>query len=517
MAVFMAWFAAYSIRLHDAHLTAKSDLGQIDLAIWNTAHGRLLQEIKDETVSTRLTDHVELIFLPVSLVFWLWDDVRALLVLQAAALALGAWPVYLVARRRLEGALSPPGAALDASGKRAGMAAWGGLAFALAYLLHPALQVAAISEFHALPLAPPLIAFAFWFIERRYWGRFALAALLLSQVQEGMALLTALLGLYAAARAWRTSGAGRQVGAVAGLATFAFGLAWFYVATFVIVPRYAAEAYGLAVTPYTARYGALGDSFGDVVIALFTRPFEVARIAAEPLRLRYIIGLLLPMAFLPLLAPEVLLLAAPLFLANLLSSFPLQYAGELHYSAPLVPYLAVAGAIGLARLTRFIGRRRSAPWEVGRAWLILPGIVVVCALAWQIAAGYTPAGGKYGGWPQTTAHHGLLARFAAQVPGDAPLTAATDLFPHFSHRERIYRFPALGEAQWAIVDVAARPTCIPPRCKKRSPGCWRRAGAWLTPPTVIYSWRRARAGRRSPTRSSISPARRTSSRNIRWT
>ena len=39
--IFTVWFSAYSIRLHDAHLTYKADLGQMDLAIWNTAHGRL--------------------------------------------------------------------------------------------------------------------------------------------------------------------------------------------------------------------------------------------------------------------------------------------------------------------------------------------------------------------------------------------------------------------------------------------------------------------------------------------
>ena len=107
MALFVAWFGAYAVQMHEAHLTAKSDLGQMDLAIWNTAHGRPLQEMKDEAISTRLTDHVEPIFLPVSLVFWLWDDVRALLWLQAVALALGAWPIYLLARRWLRRALCP--------------------------------------------------------------------------------------------------------------------------------------------------------------------------------------------------------------------------------------------------------------------------------------------------------------------------------------------------------------------------------------------------------------------------
>ena len=106
MLLFTVWFSAYSIRQHDAHLTAKADLGQIDHAIWNTAHGRFVQEMRGEAISTRLTDHVEPIFAPVSLIFWLWDDVRALLVLQAAAMALAAWPIHLLARKKIAAALT---------------------------------------------------------------------------------------------------------------------------------------------------------------------------------------------------------------------------------------------------------------------------------------------------------------------------------------------------------------------------------------------------------------------------
>ena len=73
----------------------------MDIAIWNTAHGRFLQEIKGDSISTRLTDHFEPIFALVAPIYWLWDDVRALLILQAVCLALGAWPIYLLARRRL--------------------------------------------------------------------------------------------------------------------------------------------------------------------------------------------------------------------------------------------------------------------------------------------------------------------------------------------------------------------------------------------------------------------------------
>ena len=63
------YFSAVSIRLHEAHRTHKSDLGQIDQAIWNTSQGRFVQETRGDQTLTRLTDHVEPIFAPVSLVF----------------------------------------------------------------------------------------------------------------------------------------------------------------------------------------------------------------------------------------------------------------------------------------------------------------------------------------------------------------------------------------------------------------------------------------------------------------
>ena len=74
------------------------------------------------------------------------------------------------------------------------------LAFVVAYLLYPPMQASLAAEFHAMPLATPLILLAFLFSERQQWGRFALAALSVALVQEGAALLTAMLGLYAFAR-----------------------------------------------------------------------------------------------------------------------------------------------------------------------------------------------------------------------------------------------------------------------------------------------------------------------------
>jgi len=90
MALYIGYFGAFSVLKHQSFQTHTSDLGNMDQPIWNTLHGRFLEETRpDGRQSSRLTDHFEPIFALVSLVFLAWDDVRALLVLQTVAIALG--------------------------------------------------------------------------------------------------------------------------------------------------------------------------------------------------------------------------------------------------------------------------------------------------------------------------------------------------------------------------------------------------------------------------------------------
>ncbi|HUW11557.1 MAG TPA: DUF2079 domain-containing protein, partial [Anaerolineae bacterium] len=485
-------FSAMSIRLHQAQLTHKSDLGQMDLAIWNTSRGRFVQEIKDDSVSTRLTDHVEPIFAPVSMLFWLWDDVRALLVLQSFALALGALPVFWLARssvhstragvnRSLKANRDPEHPLLD-------LASWFGLLAAFVYLMVPALQAANLTEFHAIPLAVPLILFACWLAERAHWVRFCLACLLLLAVKEEAALLALMLGLYVGLRplargllrqrraSERASSAASspitphashitsavprrtsRASLISGSLVVLLSALWFLVATFVIIPRHAGAAYGDAASVYFQRYGELGDSVADILRSLLTRPDLVWRTVTEPLRLRYLAGLLASVGFLPLLAPEILLLSAPLLAANLLSSYAAQYSGAFHYSAPLVPYLVIAAIIGARRLAQWTTTRgrmaTSRSNALTRRWFFLILWLLAWSIGWQVAQGYTPIGREFR-WPEVTDHHRLLARFTAQVPAQVPGSATAALYPHLTHREKLYLFPNVGDAQWVLLDVS---------------------------------------------------------------
>ncbi len=267
-------------------------------------------------------------------------------------------------------------------------------------------------------------------------------------------------------------------------------------ATFVIVPAHAAEVYGVAESGYFQRYGALGDSPLDIFKSFFTQPGLVWQIASEPARIDYLLGLLAPFGFLSLLAPEILLLALPVLLANLLSAYPAQYYGDFHYSAPLVPYFAVAAAYGLGRLWRWLAKRidgTSASFQqmpaansgaMAAASLLtnsrtaIRPLMTVALVGWILCwAGWSYLQQGAARWARA-----MIARpspltmsnwptYLAQIPKDAAVTATAAVHPHLSHRQYVYQFP-LGldspvPADWALLDVTTNTDMAPGDLKAR--------------------------------------------------
>ena len=493
-------FTGLAFNQHAGMRTHKADLGQIDQAVWNSSRGRFVEMTDYGYISTRMSDHVEPILALVSPVFWVWDDVRALLLLQAAVTALGAWPLYELALRQMAALLSPADRTKIWLWEPVRQAAQPvALALAAAYLLTPQLQSAALTEFHAIPLAVPLIMWALWAVAAGRWGQFAAAAALTALVKEEAALLAAGLGLWALWRLWLERRLATRRGeasapvrrpALLALSVMLASLAWFYVTTFVIVPAHAAQTYGVAQSGYFARYGALGDSPVDIFKSFFTQPHVVWQIATEPARLEYLYRLAMPYGFLSLLAPDVVLLALPVLLANLLSAYPAQYYGEFHYSAPVSVYFAAGAAYGAARLWRWLARRADrtsghfqhlpasglatmnlmAALRNSRAALrpLAGALLALWIIGWAIGAyaafGRGPGGARYDLAP-VSAHHRLLGRFTEQLPADARVTATAAVHPHVSHRRFVYQFP-LGleppaDADWALLDVTTATDMAP--------------------------------------------------------
>lgn len=425
--LYSAYFSAYSIQLHDTFRTHASDLGQVDQALWNTLQGRFLQDTKpDGREANRLTDHVEPAFALAALAYVFYDGVESLFVFQSIVIALAALPLFWIARKRLANA-------------------WLGVAFAAMYLMFPALQSANLAEVHAVTLAPAPLMFAYYYAEEGKWVRYLFFSLLAMFVKEEIGLLVFAMAIFLAVKSKAGLPKSNGFHASPYLLTFAFfALIWFYIAGFIIVPlnNLAGQS------PYVSRYPGASpnllkslDAVRQLVASIFI-----------PEKIAYLGELFASVGFLAILDPISLLLGAPSLILNLLSSYPAMYSGTYHYSAPLAPYFvlaAIGGAKKIANLQPSILRR--VP--------LIAGFVI--ALGYHLIAGYTPVGGEFF-WPDSvTQHLQLLARFADQIPHAAKVSTTGSLFPHISHREFLYRYPLVQDADYILLDISQESTTNP--------------------------------------------------------
>src|SRR5439155_21805388 len=326
VAAYAAAFATLSVLRDRAFQTGRFDLGNMVQAVWSTAHGHPLRitELGGDQIS-RLAAHVDPILAVFAPLWWIWPSPDLLLVTQATAIALGAVPVFWLARKHL----GSEGAALG---------------FALAYLLLPAVQWLTLNEFHPVALATPLLLYAFWFLDEDRLLPFALLALLASACKEEIPLVVAGFGIwYGLARRRYAVGA-----AIAGA-----GGIWALIAIGVVIPHY---NHG-ASSSFYSRYSEVGGSPKGVLRTAVTHPWTLVEKAFGHRGVHYLIQLGLPLAALWAIAPLALVAALPDLAINLLSATPTQTSIHFHYVAGIVPPLVAASVLGAARLR---GRVRPA-------------------------------------------------------------------------------------------------------------------------------------------------------------
>ncbi len=74
IALYIAYFGWYTLRISDYYQFGGGDLAIYDQAMWNTAAGRLFRQTYQPGWDNLLADHVEPILLPVALLYLLWKS-----------------------------------------------------------------------------------------------------------------------------------------------------------------------------------------------------------------------------------------------------------------------------------------------------------------------------------------------------------------------------------------------------------------------------------------------------------
>jgi len=402
------------------------DLGIMIQAIWNSGHGRILHEsINLGMSSSRVAvAHWEFIYLPLALIFRLIPSAPLLLYIQTATLALGVFPIYLFARKRL--ASEAPS-----------------LLIALAYLFYPAMHGANLFDLHGLTFATTFLLYAFHFLDRGSFAGAMIFALLSVTCREDVAIVVFMLGVYAVFF--------KKIKRI-GLPLMGLGAIWLM---FFYLRGYLFATTGiLHQTSAASNWSHLGE---HGIFSLFTAPilrtgyFLQTLFSAE--NMLYLIKLFLPLLGLSLLAPSVLMICLPTLLLNLLSDWSPMHQIEYQYTAAITPFLFLAAVQGLAHISN------------QRIWPSLSGekryrIMLVATVAVLVSS--TIATEQYSilrfhrTWQPTENQIAFSARLRS-IPSNHSVSATARLGPHLAARENLYHFPQRADCVDMICIELNRP------------------------------------------------------------
>ncbi len=401
------WILVFGVlvwRRHAAFGTIDFDLGIHDQSIWLLSRGHWFSTVRGLPVFGHHATFGYFLLVPF---YWLGAGPQFINLFQVVVLALGAIPIYLLARDRLG-------------------SQWAALIPAVVWLLQPSVQWFAWETFHPEVIAVVPVLCAYLAAERNkigwYWIWFALAIVW----KEDLALLFIGLGLlYLIRRRWRL-----------GAATIAVAAIWFAAFATVMVPHLAGGR-----TVYGPLYGTLGDSPSEVARTAVTDPGAVASRLKQNGSGSYAVQLMAPMAFTPLAAPGMLLLGAPQ--ADRSTCCRRRTSrGTSATTTPRCPVVALAlGMVeGIAAIDRWFRRRRRRSQA---RWVVL-GVTLAMALFATRAWGPSPLSVRYhdGYWPLGPTPDSVAKSHAvAAIPSGAAVSADYNLVPHLTHRQLVYTFP----------------------------------------------------------------------------
>ena len=346
-----------------------NDLGIYLHALWLISHGHLLarNSLLPGNLPT-LGDTFSLVWYPLAPLVRHLGGVWFLLALQAACLAAFAGLIAVLAARRT-------------GSERLGWL-FGLLAFTSATVWDLALF-----DVHPDAMALPLLAILLlWEAEHGRRVGWALAAVALLLFKDELALVLALYGVALLLRRRHRRGAMALV----------LGGAWLFAVEGILIPRLTG---GLDI--HLAAYAAYGTSMTQVALTVLAHPWVVLEAAVR--HPRYLLLLLGPVAFAPVLRPVRSLPGIGIAVMNLLSSFHAQTNVLSQYSAFCLPffyaamidavplYRRMAARLGREAVTGYLVLAAGGALGVALVFRLLPVLPVTGSMALSQAQTLIPA------------------------------------------------------------------------------------------------------------------------------
>ena len=377
--------------------------------------------------SSYLGDHLELLIVLVAGLYRFISHPIFLLFLQNLVLGLSAWPLYLTVR-----------------GLRSRRLA---LAGGLLWLVNPFLQNIATFEWHMLPFAIFTVSWSCYFYARGKFRWFMVWVAISLLIREDVALFTAMFGVLALLEKRR----------------------WWWI----VVPLVASVGYFVAALQMVHLFNPdetykflyyypwlEGGSLGEKLWHVVTHPWQPVLHLLHPAHFIFVVALLVPYAFLPLVRPRKLVLLIGVLLQLLLTSF---YGSpiilETHYSSLLLLPLLLASADGLQFLlsTDSSGSRWHAwckklfTWDRRLSFVLLASVFIYASLTWgSFSRGAVEIVKNF---DASRLSRSVWSFLLDDIPDNGSVAAAFSALPALAQRAQLYslHYAFIGQRQYSLV------------------------------------------------------------------
>lgn len=411
---YVVYFSWFTFTRHDNLFSNRYDLGHMDQTIWNTSQGRIFtftNPTGTETIS-RFAIHTDFFLIFLAPLYWIFPNVKVILFIQSFIVALGAIPVFLLAKKVIKSDLA-------------------GLVFSLSYLLYPALERANIYEFHSITMAPTFLLFAFYFAYIKKYGWFFLFSFLASSTKEEIPLAILAIGLYIIFK---------NKDKLVGLITVFLSLLWFVLAIWIVIPYFRAGAHHFGVS----YFSEFGESPEKIILGFIKQPAKVFTTVFSYGRLDYLNQLLLPVGFLSLFSPLLLLFSWSDLSINILSNVSVMQSIYYQYTSGITPFIFISSIFGFSFIIKKFNRIKTFLTFYFLLSTLL-GAYFFGPLPFSFKPDFNPI-------KHLNSNSNNVLSFAKKIPTNSSVSVTHNITPHFTHRENVYSFPVkFNEADYSIV------------------------------------------------------------------
>ncbi len=347
VAIFSVIYAFMSVYKHNHFQTFGWDLAIFDHGIWQWS--QFLIPYSSFHDLPWLADHFHLILITIAPLYWIWSDVRVLLIVQAILVSAGALPLYYLSKKVTKNNQFS-------------------FVIVLGYLLFYSLQSFVFSDFHELAFLPLTFGgmVLFWELKKTfsYWIFFVLSLL----VKEEIGFLLAAFGLWALIR-----GKNRRIQAV-------ISILLGFVYTFIMVSFIMPSIAGGQLYRHSG-FGQSGQTLTDVFLNIAKNPLYFANAFIDsPVKINTMWTTFWSWGFLPLLSPLSLILVFEQFASRFLDyGKPIRWTLLFAYSLPMTTIMAWGSIYGFNNLVKILQRVTRRPGYVLKAIISLYLLLLIIA------------------------------------------------------------------------------------------------------------------------------------------